>query len=216
MYALEERIKAVELYFRYGRKASAVIRELGYPDRKILVKWAREYEETGKLHERCAGNSRYSQEEKQEAVDFYLRHGKQISYTIRSLGYPSREKLMEWIDELAPGERIIHEGYLKRDKHPSMEKKKDCVMNLVTRTGSAEDAAKEAGVSRSSLYTWKRELAHDINISMSKRKTEDTQVPIIISSIEEAEEIIARYENSIAELEEKNRELEERRRHAEI
>ena len=51
---------------------------------------------------------------------------------------------------------------------------------------------------------------------MSKRKTEDTQVPIIISSIEEAEEIIARYENSIAELEEKNRELEERRRHAEI
>ena len=216
MYALEERIKAVEMYFKYGRKVSAVIRELGYPDRKMLVKWAREYEETGKLHERCAGNSRYSQEEKQEAVDFYLRHGKQISYTIRSLGYPSREKLMEWIDELAPGERIIHEGYQKRDKHPSMEKKKDCVMNLVTRTGSAEEAAKGAGVSRSSLYTWKREIAHDINISMSKRKTEDTQVPIIISSIEEAEEIIARYENSIAELEEKNRELEERRRHAEI
>ena len=51
---------------------------------------------------------------------------------------------------------------------------------------------------------------------MSKRKTEDTQVPIIISSIEEAEEIIARYEKSITELEEKNRELEERRRHAEI
>lgn len=44
MYALEERIKAVDLYFRYGRKASAVIRELGYPDRKILVKWVREYE----------------------------------------------------------------------------------------------------------------------------------------------------------------------------
>ena len=175
MYALEERIKAVEMYFRYGRKVSAVIRELGYPDRKMLVKWA-------------------------------------ISYTIRSLGYPSREKLMEWIDELAPGERIIHEGYLKRDKHPSMEKKKDCVMRLATRTGSAE----EAGVSRSSLYTWKREIAHDINISMSKRKTEDTQVPIIISSIEEAEEIIARYEKSIAELEEKNRDLEERRLHAEI
>ena len=78
MYALEEIIKAIELYFRYGRKASAVIRELGYPDRKILVKWVREYEETGKLHERCAGSNRYSQEEKQEAVDFYLGHGKQI------------------------------------------------------------------------------------------------------------------------------------------
>lgn len=123
---------------------------------------------------------------------------------------------MEWIDELAPGERIIHEEYLKREKHPSMEKKKDCVMRLATRTGSAEEAANEAGVSQSSLCTWKRELAHDINISMSKRKTEYTQVPIIISSIEEAEEIIARYEKSIAELEEKNRDFEECRRHAEI
>ncbi len=76
MLVLEERIKAVELYFRYGRKASAVIRELCYPDRKMLVKRVREYEETGKLHERCAGNNRYSQEDKQEAIDFYLGHGK--------------------------------------------------------------------------------------------------------------------------------------------
>ena len=56
MYTLKERIKAVELYFRYGRKASAAIRELGYPDRKILAKLVREYEETGKLHGRCAVN----------------------------------------------------------------------------------------------------------------------------------------------------------------
>ena len=89
-------------------------------------------------------------------------------------------------------------------------------MRLATRTGSAEEAAKEAGVSRSSLYTWKKELAHDISISMSKRKKNDAAATIIISSIYEAEEVIARYEKSIAELEEKNRELEERRRHAEI
>ena len=164
MYALEERIKAVDLYFRYGRKASAVIRELGYPDRKMLVKWAKEYEETGKLHERCAGSNRYSQEEKQEAVDFYLRHGKQISYTIRSLGYPSREKLMEWIDELAPGERIIHEGYLKRDKHPSMEKKKECVMKLATRTGSARRPQKKL-VFHDHPFTHGKERLHMISIS---------------------------------------------------
>ena len=123
---------------------------------------------------------------------------------------------MEWIDELAPGRRIIHERCLNRDKHPSMEKKKDCVMRLAMRTGSAEEAAQEAGVSRSSLYTWKRELAHDINISMSKERKNDTEAPIVISSIDEAKNIIARYEKSIAELTEKNRELEERRHHAEI
>lgn len=216
MYALEDRKKAVELYLKYGRHAAPVMRELGYPDYKSLISWVREYEETGTLRERGYYARSYTREEKQAAVDFYLEHGCQISYTVRTLGYPCKEKLMEWIDELAPGRRIIHEGLLKRDKHPSMERKKDCVMRLATRTGTAEEAAKEAGVSRSSLYTWKRELAHDINISMGKRKTEDTRVPIMISSIEEAEEIIAKYEKSIAELEEKNRELEERRRHAEI
>lgn len=168
MYVLEARKRAVELYLKYGRHAAPVIRELGYPDYKSLVAWVKEYEETGTLREKGYYAKSYTREEKQRAVDFYLEHGCQISYTVRTLGYPCKEKLMEWIDELAPGRRIIHERCLNRDKHPSMAKKKDCVMRLAMRTGSAEEAAQEAGVSRSSLYTWKRELAHDINISMSK------------------------------------------------
>lgn len=217
MYTLEERKKAVELYIKYGRKAAYVIRDLGYPkNTKSIVSWTKELEETGRLHEKVASSRAYTDEEKQKAVDFYLEHGRQISYTVRTLGYPCREKLMEWIDELAPGERRIHEGCLMRDKHPSMEKKTECVKKLAMRSGSAEEAAKEAGVSRSSLYTWKRELVNDINISMSNGKTKDTEAPIVINSVEEAKEIIARYERSIAELTEKNRELEERRRHAEI
>ena len=47
MYSHEDRIWAVELYERYGRRAAAVIRELGYPDRhmygKALVGNALEY-----------------------------------------------------------------------------------------------------------------------------------------------------------------------------
>lgn len=217
MYSLEERKKAVELYIKYGRKAAYVIRDLGYPkNTKSIVSWAKELEQTGSLHEKVASSRAYTDEEKQKAVAFYLDHGKQISYTIRSLGYPCREKLMEWIDELAPGKRIIHEGCLMRDKHPSMEKKTECVVKLAMRSGSAGEAAKEAGVSRSSLYTWKKELVNDINIPMINGKTNDTGAPIIINSVEEAKEIIARYEKSIEELTEKNKELEERRHRAEI
>ena len=43
MYTLEERQRAVDLYLKYGRKASIVISELGYPDRKMLPKWVREF-----------------------------------------------------------------------------------------------------------------------------------------------------------------------------
>ncbi len=216
MYALEERKKAVELYLKYGRHATLVMRELGYPDYKSLIAWVKEYEETGTLHEKGNYTRSYTNEEKQKAVDFYLEHGRQISYTVRALGYPCREKLIEWIDELAPGKRIMHEGCMKRDKHSSMEKKTECIMKFAERSGSAEEVAREAGVSRSSLYTWKRELINDINIPMSKEKSKEAGAPIIINSIDEAKEIIARYEKSIVELTEKNIELEERRRHVEI
>lgn len=101
MYALEDRKKAVELYLKYGRHAAPVMRELGYPDYKSLIAWVREYKETGTLQDRGYYARCYSQEDKQVVVDFYLEHGCQISYTVRTFGYPSKEKLMEWIDELA-------------------------------------------------------------------------------------------------------------------
>ncbi|MDY6366090.1 MAG: hypothetical protein SPL18_05490, partial [Oscillospiraceae bacterium] len=50
MYTYEQRKRAVELYIKYLYKASAVIRELGYPNRHVLVKWFKEYEDTGDLH----------------------------------------------------------------------------------------------------------------------------------------------------------------------
>ena len=39
MYSYEERKKAVDLYIKYGKKATAVITELGYPNRHSLVQW---------------------------------------------------------------------------------------------------------------------------------------------------------------------------------
>ena len=39
MYSYDERIKAVELYIKYGLRAATVIRELGYPDRHSLAMW---------------------------------------------------------------------------------------------------------------------------------------------------------------------------------
>ena len=46
MYTYEQRMTAVKLYIKYYHKAGAVIRELGYPNRHMLVKW---FEELGLL-----------------------------------------------------------------------------------------------------------------------------------------------------------------------
>lgn len=51
MYTYEQRMAAVKLYIQYYRKA-AVIRELGYPNRHMLVKWFKKYVSTGDLHKK--------------------------------------------------------------------------------------------------------------------------------------------------------------------
>ena len=48
MYSIEKRMKAIELYIKYGKSAPDAIHELGYPDRKSLAKWYRVYLEKQK------------------------------------------------------------------------------------------------------------------------------------------------------------------------
>ena len=49
MYSFEDRMRAVELYIKYGHSAADVIRELGYPSRGSLCNRFREFEESGDL-----------------------------------------------------------------------------------------------------------------------------------------------------------------------
>ncbi|WP_414150893.1 hypothetical protein ACIZ62_18535 [Acetobacterium carbinolicum] len=96
-------MKAVELYIKYDQSAADTVRELGYPDRKMLVRWYKENKETGKLHERYDKNSTYTLYQMNTAVNYYLEHGRSITRTIKAVGFPMRETLSGWIDELAPG-----------------------------------------------------------------------------------------------------------------
>lgn len=204
MYSLEERQKAVDLYLKYGRNAALTIRELGYPNRHVLVQWVKEYEKTGRLHEKYAGHRGYSEDEKRRAVDFYLEHGKQIKYTLKTLGYPGKTTLKLWIDELAPGNRRVFEGNATQTRYPDVDKEA-AVAALLARDGSAMQVAEEFGVKRSALYEWKKQLADDITIPDMKKK-QDSGIRIV--SIDEAQEIIRKYEENIARLKEENATLD--------
>ena len=96
MYSLEQSKRAVELYIKYGLKATAAIRELGYPSRTQLVSWHREWRENGgRLTDRSL--ERYTPEQKRAAVRHYLTHGRCNAFTRRELGYPKcTAKLAEW------------------------------------------------------------------------------------------------------------------------
>lgn len=157
MYSYEDRLKAVKLYIRYDLSAADTIRELGYPSYRMLTRWYKEYQETGVLHKKHNKRSWYTSDQMKVAVNYYLEHGRNISRAVRAVGYPSREVLAGWIDEIAPGERKsrIRCGAVVQF---SKEQKKDAVIELCAREGSAATVANSLGVSRFSLYKWKKEL----------------------------------------------------------
>lgn len=54
MYSYEERLRAVKLYIKLGKRAQATIRELGYPTKNALKGWYREYQRLQDLPIRSA------------------------------------------------------------------------------------------------------------------------------------------------------------------
>ena len=72
MFTEEEKIRAIELYFKYGKKLAPVVRELGYPSKRNLRRWIRSWEAGGGAKESIRHKHRYSDEQMQVAVDIIL------------------------------------------------------------------------------------------------------------------------------------------------
>lgn len=171
MYTYEDRIKAVRLYLKLGKRAGVTIRKLGYPTKNTLIGWHREYLANQDLKAGYARSwGKFSAEQKHAAVQHYLDHGRCMSFTLRELGYPSREALSKWIDELHPDARPRMVGRAPNVQHP-METKKAAVIELCTRSSSAEAIAKKIKVCRPTLYNWKNELlGHEAPASMKRNQ----------------------------------------------
>ena len=75
MYSLEDRLRAVKLYFDLGENAALTVRRLGYPDVTSLAHWVDEYRRNQSLHCQKRRYSKYSDEEKERAVRHYIENG---------------------------------------------------------------------------------------------------------------------------------------------
>ncbi|WP_343090533.1 transposase, partial [Escherichia coli] len=63
MFTEEEKIRAIELYFTYGKKLAPVVRELGYPSKRNLRRWIRSWEAGGGAKESIRHKPRYTDEQ---------------------------------------------------------------------------------------------------------------------------------------------------------
>jgi len=87
-------------------------------------------------------------------VDHYLKRGKCYRRTIRQLGYPTRDTLRKWVEEIAPDQSKI---YQRRVEY-TQEQKIEAVAGFRFRDTSAESVADKLDLSRGSLYKWHGQL----------------------------------------------------------
>ena len=139
MFSYEERIKAVELLIQYDMSYADAIRELRYPSKNALRNWYNEYKSSNNLHINYNRKNKYSPEQKQLAVSYYLEHGKSVSRTVRKLGYPSRPELDKWISELIPDKKRHCRSGGAVVKY-TREQKEHAVISLCSRCKPAKKA----------------------------------------------------------------------------
>ena len=176
MYSKEQQTKAIKLYIKYGLKPAPVIHELGYPSENALRNWYNRYLKSGKYYDHKLRRSKYSEKDRKEAVEFYLTHGRNASLTRRTLGYPCKPVLTEWLSEDV---KDYNPSALK-GKHLvkySQEEKKEAALEVALRKKNVSKMAKEKNVSRITLYKWNKELiSNDLNqkINDDKQQCEST------------------------------------------
>lgn len=170
MFTLEEKTKALKLLIKYDGAYTQVIRELGYPSMSSLMRWYTQHKETNTIAIKTARKPRYSKEEQDNAINYFLEHGKNISRTCMALGYPSRPTLTKWIEELEPEKRKHCYTSSPLIKY-SQADKRQAVISLVSKEKNSKEISIEYGVTQGCIHSWKRQLMKEgLPIPMDENK----------------------------------------------
>lgn len=172
MFSYEDRIKAVKLYLKCESWA-VTIRILGYPSVGALRQWVKEYSMNGDLRKTRTRKPKYSEDQIQYAVKYYLTHGCNIAKTVRDLGYPNRHYLKNWLINRVPDFKCsCRQG--KSLVHLSEKDKFDAVTELCSKEETAQAVAEKYGVKRMTLYNWKRSLLGDKEVQPLRKSKKIT------------------------------------------
>ena len=180
MYSYEDRIRAVKLFIKLGKRTGPTIRQLGFPTKNALKSWCREYERSRDLQVvNVRSRQKYSDERKQAAVQHYLDHD---ASTIRALGYPCRDLLTERIDKLHPEVRHRIVGRAPNIQQP-FERKNAAVIEMCTRTTRALEIADRLVAALKHSYSLAELLAERGSDCLTNMLTRGSPLPMSFRAI---------------------------------
>lgn len=83
MFTEEQKIRAIELYFKYGKTLAPVVREPGYPSKRNLRRWIHSWEAGGGAKE----SIRHKHSKNRLPLNIIVNYGCCLALTSRTLGY---------------------------------------------------------------------------------------------------------------------------------
>lgn len=153
MFSEAEKSRAIEAYIANNYNASKTVKELGYPSTVALANWYRAYNPS-KRQKPKRKHRLYSEDEKQKAVDLYLKNSCNLKKTIRELGYGSATGVLRWCRERIPEQASKPVPRHWKTNYPE-EIKRQAVLDLCTGDFSKVELCEKYGISGATLYEWK-------------------------------------------------------------
>ena len=168
---IETKKKAIMLYVKYGLKAASVIRDPEYPDRYSLKKRCEDYiSNNNKVIIQYGRKNKYSNQQRKQAIHFYLTHGKNISYTVRTVEYSCRSVLS---NRICKDIKKHHPSILKdrNQAQYSQEDKQIAALEVAIRDESVKKISKKTRANSTTLYNWnKKYVSDELNAQIQKDK----------------------------------------------
>ena len=163
-YTVETKIRAVERYLRGEASAKEIATELGMPESgsRTVREWAAAYRENGiKGFHLRKGNSSYTAEEKQRAVEEYLQGKGSLREISRRYHIPNKDTLRRWIMVYNSNRELRDydpkpEVYVAMRKKTTKEERQKIVIYCLEHGKDYKGAAAKYEVSYSQVYQWVR------------------------------------------------------------
>lgn len=163
-YTVEAKTRAAERYLRGEASAKEIATELGMPESgsRTVREWAAAYRENGieGFHLK-KGNSSYTAEEKQRAVEEYLQGKGSLREISRRYHIPSKNTLRRWIRVYNSNRELRDydpkpEVYVAMRKKTTKEERQEIVTYCLEHGKDYKGAAAKYEVSYSQVYQWVR------------------------------------------------------------
>ena len=163
-YAVTTKVEVAERYLRGEASAATIAEEMGMGKHgwRRILEWAETYRENGiegfHLKE---GNSSYTAEEKQQAVEEYLQGNGSLDVICRKHHIPSTSTLRQWIKVYNSNQELRDydprpKGYVAMQKKTTKEERQEIVQYCLEHGKNYKETAARYEVTYSQIYEWVR------------------------------------------------------------